>query len=186
MESCYGLLIRGSVNLPTNFLLQHFLWVGAIGGFVAGLIGLQLIRAALLILPADKARVTVSPWKRPQVWTWVLPTGWLAFGMFTWAGNHLQRTALANSPGFRPADMIAAFFGAGCYMGTESFRGLVMGSCMTQITYTHPWLGTIGYSAAALVPPGYLARLRRPPLSPDRPDAAEQPAGSDPPEHALQ
>lgn len=186
MESCYRLLIRGNATLSANFLLQHFLWVGAIGGFIAGLIGLQLLRAVLLVLPADKAQVVIAPRRRPQAWTWVLSTGWLAFGMFSWCEGHLQHSVLGHSPGFHAVDIIAAFFGSGCYLGADTFRGLVMGSCMTQITYTHPWLGTLAYSAAAFVPPGYLARFRKPPLSPDQPDAAEHAAAADSPEHALQ
>lgn len=42
---------------------------------------------------------------------------------------------------------------------------------MTQTSFTYPWLGTIGYSAAALIPVGWKNRLY------NSPDLAEESEG---------
>ena len=117
MGSCYRLIVRSGANVSPNFLLQHFLWVGLAGGFVAGVAGLQILRATLLLLPAATSPVTRLPWKRPQAWTWVLTTLGMAYGVSAWFGGHVHHSVLADSAAGRP-DVIAAFFGDGCYLGT--------------------------------------------------------------------
>jgi hypothetical protein len=166
MGICYRLATKSGANIQANFLVQHFLWVGFVSGFIAGVIGLQLLLATLLLMPAQTSRGTDFAWKRPQAWTWVLPSCWLAFGMLNWLGNHAHRSVLAVGPSLRTSNAFAVFFGSGCYLSSHSVPYLA--SCMTQITFTHPWLGTLGYSLAAFVPAGWLVRMRTkfaPPLA---------------------
>jgi hypothetical protein len=153
----YLLLLRAGVSLPANLLLEHFLWVGLVGGFVAGLVGVLLFRA-MLLLPVDLKPPTETAWVRPQAWTWVLPSYWLATGVIAWLGNRGHGSVLDVSPEVRGLGMFAAFFGSGCYLGSGDFHAIALGSCMSQTTFTHPWLGTLGYSAAAFFPLGRIAR----------------------------
>jgi hypothetical protein len=161
----YRLLIRAGATLPPNLLLQHFLWIGVVGGFFAGLIGLQLLRATLLILPPHANAVTIAPWKRPQAWTWAIPSLWLAYGVFAWLGNHARYSVLSSLGTTRP-DAFAAFFGDGCHLAGSNVGISIIIYCMPQLTFTHPWLGSIGYSAAAFVPSDWFGQLRRrPPMT---------------------
>jgi hypothetical protein len=159
----YKSLIRAGSNLPLNFLLEHFLWVGLAGGFIAGLIGLQLLRAAFLMLPGDNCSVIEIAWKQPQTWTWILPTCWLALGVSAWLGDHASHSVLASSTGFNSSGIWSVFFGSAC-----SLSGIYVSSiqqCMPQLTFSHPWLGSIGYSAAAFLPGGGSSRLGVPTVS---------------------
>ena len=177
----YRLLIKAGANLRPNFLLQHFLWISLIGGFLAGLIGLQLLRAALLILPPRTSPVTNAPWRRPQAWTWVIPTLCLAYGVSAWFGDHTRYSVLGSLGGTRP-DVFAAFFGDGCHLASSNVGISIIIYCMPQITFTHPWLGTIGYSAAAFVPSDWFGRLRGsrlPEVDAPEHEHAEQSAGQD-------
>ena len=165
----YQWLIRAGADLPANLLLVHFLWVSLAGGLIAGLIGLQLLRAALLILPDDKNSAVKAPWQRPQAWTWVLPTCWLIFGILAWLGGHASHSVLASSAGSSGSGILAAFFGGGCSLSGMYITGIHQ--CMPQITFTHPWLGMLGYSAAAFVPTGRFARLKPQMASSEGPEA---------------
>jgi len=159
----YRLLIRAGANLPINLLLEHFLWVSFGGGLLAGLIGLQLLRVGLLILPGDNEPVTNIPWNRPQAWTWVLPTCWLIFGIIAWLGSHTSHSVLASSAGAGSMGLLSAFFGSGCSLSGMYITAIQQ--CMPQLTFSHPWLGSVGYSAATLVPVEWLHRVRKRPTS---------------------
>jgi hypothetical protein len=157
--SCYRILMRAGANVPPNFLLEHLLWVGFVGGFLAGLIGLLIFRA-MMLLPLPSAPRSDPEWKRPQAWTWVLPTFWLAFGMMGWSGGHAHRSVLTTSTSGNGLSLLDAFFGSGCSI-PPTIRGYTfLRDCMTQIEFTHPWLGTIGYSVAAFIPSDWFGRLR--------------------------
>jgi hypothetical protein len=149
----YRLLVKAGANLQPNFLLQHFLFVGLIGGFLAGLLGLLTMRAMLLVRVRTRARAANVPaWKKPQAWTWVISTCWLALGIFAWIAANTHPSALATSSDLSFSGVISVFFGRGCDLSGQTFDRSVLQGCMTQLSYTHPWLGTIGYSAAAFVP----------------------------------
>ena len=160
----YRLLIKAGATLPPNLLLQHFLFVGLIGGFLAGLLGLLAIRI-MLLLPTGTQAPNGPAWRRPQAWAWVISTCWFAFGIFVWSVAHAQRSVLTTSSSIKFADLIAAFFGRGCDLSAPKIDLSVVQTCMNQISYTHPWLGTIGYSAAAFVPVGWTNDLNSSPDS---------------------
>jgi len=149
----YLLLLRSGADLPRNLLLEHFLWVSLIGGFVAGLVGVLLFRA-MLLLPIDAKPPVTTAWKRPQAWAWVLPSCWLVFGVITWFASREHHSVLGVYARVHEPDVLATFFGSGCYFGSGDFHAIALGTCMKQTTFTHPWLGTVGYSAAAFFPPG--------------------------------
>jgi hypothetical protein len=149
--SSYHLLIIAGADLPTNFLLQHFLWVGLVGGFIAGLVGVLAFRAVLL-LPLKLAPVAETPWKGPQAWTWFLPACWLLFGIMAWSANHTRHSVLATTAGPGTSGVIDAFFGSACSLTSGGNLSAMVLSCTSQLTFTHPWLGTLGYSVAAFVP----------------------------------
>ena len=155
----YKSLIRAGANLPPNLLLWHMLWVSIVDGFLAGLIGLFVVRA-MLLLPNPTALPTGPAWRRPQAWTWILPTCWFALGVFAWLTDHVHPSVLASSSGLEASDFVTAFFGAGCNLTGGNFSSWTLRGCMTQMSYTHPWLGTIGYSAAAFVLPEHRRGLR--------------------------
>jgi hypothetical protein len=173
MGSCYRILIRGGANLPPNFLLQHFLWVALVGGFVAGLAGLLLFRA-MLLLPMNMNPVSGSVWKRPQAWTWILPTCVLAFGMMAWFGGQTHHSVLASSTVTGRASILGAFFGSGCSIPATIHDYGFFNDCMNQITFTHPWLGTLGYSAAAFLPSDWFGKLRHKTLPQEEAGIQEQ------------
>jgi len=159
VASCYNLFVKAGANLPPRLLLQHFLWRALLDGFLAGLVGLAIFRA-MLLLPFKSAPIGGPAWKRPQAWTWLLPTCWLALGMMTWSGNHIHRSVLATSESGNGLGLLDAFFGSGCSIPATVHGYAFLFSCMTQIEFTHPWLGTIGYSAAAFVPSDWFGKLR--------------------------
>jgi hypothetical protein len=167
----YNLLIKAGANLPPNLLLQHFLFVAIADGLLAGLLGVLTIRA-MLLLPNRIRAVEGPAWKRPQVWTWTISTCWFAFGIFVWIAANAHPSVLVTSSGLRLSDFIAAFFGRGCDLSAPKIDLSVVQTCMNQISYTHLWLGTIGYSAAAFVPAGWSNRLK------NSTDSAEQLAAS--------
>lgn len=151
LGSCYGLLIKAGANLPANLLLQHFLFVAIVDGFLAGLLGVMTIRA-MMLLPTRLNVALGSMWQRPQVWTWTVATCWFAFGLSVWIAANMHPSLLATSSGLKFSDAITVFFGRGCDLSDLDVDRSVFRACMTQLSYTHPWLGTIGYSAAAFVP----------------------------------
>jgi hypothetical protein len=158
--SCYRLLLRGGALLPPNYLFQHFLWFSFVSGVLAGLVGVLLVRA-MLLLPLHMAQVADRAWQRPQAWTWILPTCWLLFGMTAWSGRQAFHSALATGTGPQNSGIIAAFFGSACdFTGHGEFATTIR-NCTTQLEFAHPWLGTLGYSAAAFVPAGWFGHLRR-------------------------
>jgi hypothetical protein len=170
--TCYRLLTRLGGNLPPKFLLEHILLLGLICGFLAGLVGL-LVFKAMLLLPLDIEPGPDSPWKRPQAWTWIFSTCWLAIGIISWPQTFAHHSVLSTSSGMAgpvvsASDIIAAFFTQGCSVKTG-----ILTNCMTQIRYSYPWLGTLGYSAAPFVQSGWWKRLRgfqdpdKPPLEQD-------------------
>ncbi len=146
----YLSLIRIGADWPAHLLLEHFLWASLVGGFVAGLAGVLLFRA-MLLLPIQLERSSSPAWTKPQAWTWVLPSCWLAFGMTAWLGSRGHGSVLEASHG---SGLLATFFGSGCFPGSGDFHAIVLGSCMKQTTFTHPWLGTLGYSLSAFFPLG--------------------------------
>lgn len=175
--SCYRLLIRIGANLPPHLLVQHILLLGLVCGFLAGLVGLLVFKAVLL-LPLEIKPGSDLPWKRPQAWTWVFSTCWLAIGIATWPRSFTHHSVLSTSSGITPmsvSDIVAVFFTEGCAVKTG-----IMNNCLTQLTYTYPWLGTLGYSAATFVSPNSLRRFRGS-LDPETP-----PAESDRSEHTAQ
>ncbi|HTV14943.1 MAG TPA: hypothetical protein VME68_09520 [Acidobacteriaceae bacterium] len=155
--SCYRLLVKAGADVPPNFLMEHFLWVALIGGFIAGVVGIVVFQA-MLLLPIHFVSDYDSPWKRPQAWTWVLPSCWMVFGIIAWFGSRGHHSVLDVYGGVHGPSMLATFFGSGCSLGSDDFHAIVLGSCMKQTTFTHPWLGTLGFSAAAFFP---LARFVR-------------------------
>lgn len=158
--SCYRLLMKAGASLPSNFLLEHFLTVAVVAGFLAGLIGVVVFRAALLL--PQKARAIPGPaWKKPQAWTWVLPTCWLLFGFVVWAAGHAHHSVLMTSEGITNSGLIGAFFGDGCYLPLVARSQWVFQTCMTQLTYTHPFVGSLAYSAAAFLPADWLIRIQQ-------------------------
>jgi hypothetical protein len=172
----YKFLIKGGANLPPNLLLWHMLWVSIIGGFLAGLIGLIVVRA-MLLLPNRLAGPPLNPaWRRPQAWTWVLPTCWLILGVLVWLKEHSHHSALASTSDVNVSDVITAFFGSGCYLAGGDFSADSLRGCMTQLSYTHPWLGTLGYSAAVFVS---TEQFRRPLGSQTTAQPAQEPTSVD-------
>jgi hypothetical protein len=162
--SCYRLCIKAGASLAPNYLLEHFLIVGTVGGFLAGLVGIVVFRASLLL--PQKVQVSTGPaWKKPQAWTWVLPTCWLMFGFLALAGNHAHHSVLMTSGGRTSSGLIGAFFGDACYFPLVTRSQWVLQTCATQLTYTHPFLGTLAYSAAAFVPANWLLRVQPPDAS---------------------
>jgi hypothetical protein len=154
LGGCYTLLIKAHAQIPPNLLLQHFLVVSIFDGLLAGLLGIFAIRV-MLLLPARIQPANEPAWKRPQAWTWVISTCWLAFGICVWLPTN--RSVLVSSTGLSISDTIRVFFGKGCDLSILSRPAL--DACMTQISYAHPWLGTIGYSAAAFIPERWTKRL---------------------------
>jgi hypothetical protein len=160
----YRLLVKAGANLPPNLLLQHFLFVAIIDGFLAGLLGVLTIRT-MLLLPIRFRAVDGPAWKRPQAWTWIIGSCWFAFGIFVWIAANAHPSVLATSSGLGLSDFVPVFFGRGCDLSAPKIDLSVVRTCMNQISYTHLWLGTIGYSVAAFVPVGWTNRLRNSPDS---------------------
>jgi len=153
----YGLLVKAGANLSPNLLLRHFLLVSLFDGFLAGLAGVFLFRA-MLLLP-KRVQVTSKPvWQRPQAWTWVISTCWLAFGIFNWAASNSSPSVLGFAPSLGFSDVVTVFLVRGCDLLAASLNRSVMDRCETQILYTFPWLGTVGYSVAAFIPTGWTNR----------------------------
>jgi hypothetical protein len=173
MGSCWRLLIKAGASLPPNYLLEHFLAVGAVGGFLAGLAGILVLRAVLLL--PQKPPAPIGPrWKSPQAWTWVLPLAFLLFGMSAWFGGHAHHSVLAAPAGPSSSDLFAAFFGRGCNLTLVGANQWVFQTCMNQLTFTHPFVGTAGYSIAAFVPSEWLLRLRRGDSEGEQPEVIAQ------------
>ena len=154
----YNLCIRAGAQLPSGFLLQHLLRVGMIGGFLAGLVGYAVV-SAMLFLPRRRA-VTGDPLSRPQAWTWVLPTCWMLLGVLEWVTGSAHPSVLASS-GVSISNIVETFFGRACSLGGSTWDVNIISSCMQQITYSHFWLGTIGYSAAAFVSPTWIQVFKK-------------------------
>lgn len=148
----YTLIVKAGANLPPNFLLWHMLWVSLLDGFLAGLIGLAVVRAMLLLRKRTAPAIS-APWARPQAWTWVLPTCWLVVGVCEWLNGHVHHSVLSSSSSVTFSDVAVAFFGSGCELRGSDFSANSLQGCFTQMSYTHPWLGTIAYSAATFVSP---------------------------------
>jgi hypothetical protein len=155
----YSLLVKAGANLPPTLVLRHYLFVSILDGFLAGLLGVFTVRAMMLLLTRIRV-ASGSAWKRPQAWTWVISTCWFAFGILAWAATHTQHSVLATSPGLRFSDPITVFFGSECDLSTVPLSRSAFDACMGQLTYTNPWLGTFGYSAAAFIPAGWSNRLK--------------------------
>ena len=168
---CYRLLIKADANMPPQLLLQHFLLVSMLDGFLAGVLGVAVFRA-IILLPIRIQIASGPGWKRPQAWIWAISTCWLAFGILIWVATNSHRSVLATSRGIGFPDAIRVFFGTGCYLPAANLTQSVLGSCMTQLSYTHPWLGTIGYSAAAFIPAAWFNRLHNPSVSAEQLEVA--------------
>lgn len=153
LEGTYRFLMKAEANRSPNLLLRHFLVVGLIDGFLAGLMGVAVVRA-MLLLPTRLSVSNGPAWKRPQAWTWAVSTCWLVFGIWAMAGTGPSVLSTPSDGWF--FDMIAVFFGRGCELSIDSsvFQG-----CTTQLSFTLPWMGTVGYSAAAFIPAGWISRL---------------------------
>ena len=161
----YNLLIKSGAALPPALLQQHFLILSFIGGLLAGFLGLLTLKA-LLLLPFHSEHVYVTPWKRPQCWTWSIFTCIFILGILRWLAKNAS--VLSTNSDISLAGFIDAFFGSGCQLNSADIRQMTLNDCMNQITFTHPWLGTIGYSAATFIPHGWLNFLhRQPPSEPD-------------------
>lgn len=158
--SCYRLLVRAGASLPPNYLLEHFLVVGAVGGLLAGFAGLAVFRAAMLL--PQKPLVSSGPsWKRPQVWTWVLPFCIFLFGVMSWVADHAHHSVLAGSGGVGTSTVFSVFFGSGCYLPNLRANQWVYWNCMQQLSFTHAFVGTLAYSASAMIPSDWLIRFCR-------------------------
>lgn len=164
LGSSYRLLIKAGSVLPPNLLLQHFLIVSLLDGFLAGLLGLLVLRATFL-LPFRTRGGNESVLKKPQTWTWILFTGWFMLGILKWVAESTHHSVLTASSGVTFSGAIEAFFGSGCQLIGADIRQMVFSDCMDQLNFTHPWLGTIGYSAAALVPSRWLGPPNKRPES---------------------
>jgi|HubBroStandDraft_5_1064220.scaffolds.fasta_scaffold466691_1 hypothetical protein len=162
LGGCYGLLIKAGSVLPPNLLFQHFLIVSLLDGFLAGLLGLLVLRATFL-LPFRMQGGNESALKKPQAWTWILFTGWLMLGILKWIAKNTHQSVLAASSGVTFSGVIQAFFGSGCQLLGTDIHQMIFSDCMNQLNFTHLWLGTIGYSAAALTPSGWVRLLRKQP-----------------------
>jgi hypothetical protein len=160
----YRLLVKAGANLPPNFLLQHFLFVAIIDGFLAGLLGGLTIRT-MLLLPISLRAIDGPALTRPQAWTWILGSCWFAWGLFVWIASNAHPSVLATSSDLSFSRVIRTVFGSGCDLSVPNIDNSFLLGCMTQLAYTHPWLGTISYSVAAFVPVGWTNRLRNSPDS---------------------
>jgi hypothetical protein len=139
----FKLLIKAGATLPPQLLIQHFLIVSFVGGWLAGVVGLALFRA-MFLLPTNVNIASPTGWKNPKAWTWLIPTVALIVGIAGWIGS--QSTVLASS-GVRFSSFFATFFGNGCDLWSGP-----QGACSAQIGYTYAWVGTIGYSASVFLP----------------------------------
>lgn len=166
LGSTYHLLIKAGSVLPPNLLLQHFLIVSLLDGFLAGFLGLLVLRATFL-LPFRTQGANESPLKNPQTWTWILFSGWFMLGILKLIAENTHQSVLAASSGVTFSGLIGAFFTSGCQLSGVDVHQIVFSDCMNQLNFTHPWLGTIGYSAAALIPSGWVRPLYRQPESND-------------------
>jgi hypothetical protein len=164
LGSIYRLLIKAGSVLPPNLLLQHFLIVSLLDGFLAGLLGLLVLRATFLLSFRIQGS-NESALKKPQTWTWILFTGWFMLGILKWIARNTHQSVLTASSSVTFSGAIEAFFGSGCQLMGADIRQMVFSDCMNQLNFTHPWLGTIGYSAAALVPSRWLRPLNKQPES---------------------
>lgn len=140
----FRLLIKAGANFPPQLLFQHFLIVAFTGGFLAGVVGLALLRA-MFLLPTNLNFASTTGWRAPKAWTWLVPTIALAVGIDGWIGS---QSSILTSSGVSFSSFFATFFGNGC-----DLRYGLLGACLTQVSYTHAWVGTIGYSASAFLPP---------------------------------
>jgi hypothetical protein len=139
----FTLLIKAGATLPPQLLLQHFLVVNFAAGLLAGILGIELFRA-MVLLPFRPKMVSVTGWKNPKAWTWIIPTLVLAVEIASWV--RAQRSVLASS-GVSFSSFFAVFFGDACNLQYGPSE-----ACLTQVSYTHAWLGTLGYSASAFLP----------------------------------
>lgn len=139
----FKLLVKAGANLPPDLLFEHFLIVKFVGGFLAGVVGLALLRA-MFLLPTNLTITTTTGWRDPKAWTWLIPTIVLAVGIAEWMGS---QSSVLTSSGFSFSSLFATFFGNGC-----DLRYGPQGTCSAQIGYTYAWVSTIGYSASAFLP----------------------------------
>jgi hypothetical protein len=139
----FRLLIKAGANLPPQLLFQHFLVVAFVGGLLAGVVGPALLRA-MFLLRTNLDIASTAGWKDPKAWTWLVPTIALAIGVAGWIGS---QASVLTSSGINFSSFFATFFGNGC-----DLRYGLLGACLTQVSYTHAWVGTIGYSASAFIP----------------------------------
>lgn len=171
LRMCFTIVIKAGGDLPPMLLQQHFLVFSIVAGFLAGLLGVLTIRA-MLLLPIDFRPPIEPAWKRPQAWIWIISTCWFAFGVLVWISNMHRSVLSASTLGLSSA--IRVFFGGGCDLSNGYPNYLAFDTCMTQLSYTHPWLGTIGYSAAALIPTQWKVRLKHSLDSAGRLEAADE------------
>jgi hypothetical protein len=162
--STYNLLIKSGAALPLALLRQHFLILSFFGGLLAGILGLLALKV-LMLFPFHAEYVYVAPWKRPQSWTWIIFTCVFLLGVLRWIVKNSDSSVLSSSSGISLAGFIDVFFGSGCQLNFADTHQSILNDCMNQITFTHPWLGTIGYSAAAFIPHRWLNSLHRVPSS---------------------
>jgi hypothetical protein len=140
----FKLLIKAGATLSPQLLIQHFLILSFVGGFLAGVVGLALLRA-MFLLPTNLNIASPTGWKNPKAWTWLIPTLAIAVGVAGWIGS---QSSVLGSSGISFSGFFARFFGNGCDL-SSGFQV----ACSTQIGYTYAWVGTIGYSVSAFLPP---------------------------------
>lgn len=178
LGSAYGVIVKAGANLSPNLLRQHFLIVGLLGGFLAGMVGVLVLRATLL-LPTRFEAVNGPAWKRPQAWTWVIGTVWFAVGIVIWIVANSNHSVLSASSGLDLPDIISVFFGRECDLSAAKLDRSVFDACLLQLSCTHPWLGTIGYSAAAFVPVGWTKGLKNSLDAPEKAHASSVEQGEE-------
>jgi hypothetical protein len=152
----FAFLLRAGMQISRNALWEHNLWVALVIGWIVGVTPRSVLLASFGYLnsrPQQQLRDN-RKWRDPQLWVWVPGSLAMVYGVCAWAAKVTTNTSVLV-PSHVPVvfDLIRHFF-------TESgptisdFSREKMWVFFDQTIYTGTWLGSLGYSAAALIPRG--------------------------------
>ncbi len=147
----YVLLLRAGAQVPPDLLKSHILFQATIVGLFAGLCPIEFTLAGLGWLKTNETAERSTPLReRPQLWTWVPYTCWMAYGMAAWLYQHRQHSVLEIRGKSDFSRVLDIFFLQPCDLARLSaFTNI--DACLNQLNYTTAWIGSLTYSAAALL-----------------------------------
>jgi len=131
----FSLLIRMGAPFPPALLQKHFLWRSFILGVVAASPPFSFVLARW-IEAADKK------------WVWIPYSFWMAVGLLFWVGHDRDTSVLADRPHYL-TQLAGLFFVQDCTLSLP-VNSVFLSPCFYQIVFSALWMGSLGYSLAAI------------------------------------